>query len=253
MTTDPDLTALVAADPAAGVDLDPVRASNLLRAAVDAEKAANARGGKRWRRRVAGVVAGVLVVGVGVPVGAYAGSYLTRTGEYGAPGATENDTSEWLDPLAPDFPDYAVNLWPDYIKLPPGYDVRTVARQLAEREAATDRENLRQDNEQAAAEGRDPAPGVIVQTTGVRGMFAMAAQCHWQHEWLTTNDAARKSNALTVLGQSERWPALVAIDGGGIVDGVKAYVDAATRGDAQPMAADYDTNCQGIFKVEAVR
>jgi len=211
MTPDP-LAALAAADPARDVSVSPQRARGLVRAATTQPPR------RRW---IVPTVAVMAALAVGIPATAVASGYLARTGWFGSPNpgspegtrpiGTEADGSEWIDTSAADYGDYAVTLWPSSVPLPPGYDVGSFARAIAA-----------------------DAPEGLRQVTGIRSEFEQNARCAWREEWLDADavgDAARAAVAAQTLTDGATWPATVATDGGGIVDGEKELAAAATAGD----------------------
>lgn len=75
--TDPELSALVEADPVAGSTLTAIEAYAYLAAMLDPGAGARPN---RWRKCAAAAVALVPGVGVGIPGIAYAGRFLALTG-----------------------------------------------------------------------------------------------------------------------------------------------------------------------------
>ena len=232
---------LAAADPAADAGLDPARADAMLASVSDAKP-------RRWRKRAVAVVAAAVTIGVGIPVGAYAGSYLTRTGEYGpdfnvgqpnqkaANTSTESDSSEWLDPLASDFVDYAVTLWPKEAVLPAGVDQETFARGVATK------------IQQSVIDGQAPdSPGARMQATNVKATMEGAAQCEWLGVWVKAYDAKdvkTRDHAAQVYQQSMSWTELQ-FSFRYILPELKKVAQAAIDGDIGPVWDEYDVNCLG--------
>lgn len=231
------LADLALADPAADSQLDPARARLIVARVVAAETAAlERRQSHRWRRRAGRVSLGVVVLALAGTGVAWAGGWLTETGQYGLPGLTEEDTSQWLNVVAPDFVDYAAGLWPEGVSLPPGYDLDQVARA----EAAWQQ----QVSVEAAAEAGDPGGAVWQQVTGVQAGFAFTAQCAWMDQAVMAGPgSAERDQALTVLAQSTRWPVLVATDGGGVEATVIEALAAADAGDPGPLNDLYQRDC----------
>ena len=236
---DPDLAVLALADPAVDLQLDSGRARFLLAQVLEADTATQARRHRqRWRRRATRTGVGLVVTALAGTGIAWGGGWLTETGVYGAPGQTENDTSQWLNVLAPDFVDYAVTLWPDGVPLPAGYDQAALAQAIAAHE--------QQVSAASAAElgpsGQPAATAVWQQVTGVQVRFAAIAQCAWMAQWtsaVANGDDAVRDRALTVLTQSVAWAPLVAADGGGVEAQVETAVTAAARGDNGPLTTYY--------------
>jgi hypothetical protein len=182
----------------------------------------------RWRIAIA--VAVVVVV----PVASAVGYQLSaHTGLFGAPGMTENDTSEWLRADAPDFGDVAAKLIPD-LPLPRGASWQAeLARQV----------------EQGQAE---PA---LVQVTGVRATFEAYARCTWVGAWTSAFKRADQRAALraaAVIEESATWPATVATDGGGVIEHIRSLAGAAAQGDPRPLRRELTLNCSG-FTLAGVR
>ncbi len=218
---DPALTALLDADPGSGVSMPEDAGARIVHAAVVASK-------PRAKRRLAvagGVCAALLTIGV--PAGAVASGYLAQTGWFGSPNpgnpegtetiSTESDDSEWIDFGAADYVEFAASLWPEYADLPPGYQTDEFAAAIAQRSVE--------------ATGWEPG---LRQITSIVAEFEQSARCAWRAEWLAADaagDPARQKTAVDVLRDAASWPATVATDGGGIVDGELDVADAAAAGD----------------------
>ena len=90
-------------DPWSG-DVEPALTRDVHAQIVAADRTLGARARTR-RRRVATIAAAGLLIGV--PTAAVAGvHFAAQTGFFGSPGMTEEDTSEWIDVCADDFPAY---------------------------------------------------------------------------------------------------------------------------------------------------
>lgn len=90
---------------------------------------------RRWWRRPHGrgaVVAAAVAALIVVPAGAYAGSMIfdAQTGTYGAPGGTEEDTSEWIDMCATDVDEYMDSLPTPSEAPPPGWTWSAIAERM---------------------------------------------------------------------------------------------------------------------------
>lgn len=188
------------------------------------------RSGRRPRRLLIVALAAVLI-----PTAA-ASAYIasTRSGWFGDPAMSteEPDRSEYLRTDAPDFAAVARTLIPR-LALPAG--------------ASFERELRRQ-----VRLGREvPA---LQQSIGVRRTFESYARCAWLADWrvqLRTGDRAKLARALHVLDASLAWPAIVATDGGGVVDAMREENAQARRGDVG--AVDQRRlDCQG-FDLKGIR
>lgn len=94
-------------DPISSAHMTPDAAERLVR---EIASTTSPRKGGRRRWLVAGL--SVAILGVAAPAAAVA--YLAaRTGEFGQPGFTENDTSEWIITSAPDFVDESRTMYPE--------------------------------------------------------------------------------------------------------------------------------------------
>ncbi|KPM53404.1 hypothetical protein ACG83_22055 [Frankia sp. R43] len=179
--------------------------------------------GARERRVV--VAALVAVALLGTAAFTFGNDLIARTGMFGSPGMTENDTSEWLNTGAPDFRKVMESLQPADIPLPAGRSWQPVIEQ------------------QVANGQREPG---LMQVTGVRSTFALYAVCVWYGEWIAgrqADDSGRVGRALEVMSGTASWPIFVAIDGGGIRDSLRAAADAAARGDGTLVRQHIVANC----------
>lgn len=237
-TDDPALATLRRAMPVpdAAVPADVGDAMADLAHAVSAGDLAPApRRRRRGRRTTLVLVAACLVVPA-----AGAGAYLVsaHTGVFGKPGMTENDTTEFLDTGAPDFPQVVRTLEPRGLPVPAGWDWGREA-DLAVRRFRTSPDGS----------------GVVVQETGVSSRFAYRARCAWTWALVRrtrAGDAAGAAAALAVMRGSVDWPLVVATDGGGVRDAFRRIDAAASRGDLAPALRDLDLNC-GTEGFEAIR
>ncbi|HEX5597823.1 MAG TPA: hypothetical protein VFX61_17690 [Micromonosporaceae bacterium] len=186
------------------------------------------RASRRHRRRRSTIVA-VLVAALTVGIGGGAFAYVSkaRTGEFGRPGMTENDTSEWLRTDADDFRQVVEELRPAYLPLPAG-------------ESFTPAIDLLIKNY-----GHEHA---LMQVTGVQAHYASYAACRWEAEWLAAHaeaDRERRDRAVEVLRAVPSWPAIVASDGGGVRELHHGIAEAAARGDDEVVRRDLEINCPG--------
>lgn len=158
-------------------------------------------------------IAAIAVVGVGVPVAA-SRLFEAQTGTVGT-GGEAVEGAEWLDGSANDLAEYATVLYPEWLPLPEGVEV----------------DRFRAQEGAALAAGLS---GGQVQDVTIQFGYEVAAQCLLQDEYLLarqSGDESRASNALDVLDQAPSWPAIVASDGGGIVDVMREMAAQARAGD----------------------
>ncbi|CAI7974241.1 conserved hypothetical protein [Frankia sp. Hr75.2] len=183
-----------------------------------------APGDRSARRRV--VVAGLAAAALlGTAAFTFGDELAARTGLFGSPGMTENDTSEWLNTGASDFREVMESLRPADIPLPAGRSWQPVI-------------------DQTVANGQREA--ALMQVTGVRAAFAWYAICVWDGEWLAargTGDSARAGRAVGVMRGMPSWPIIVAVDGGGVTDSLHDIAEAAARGDEGPARQHITANC----------
>ena len=119
---------------------------------------------RRLRRRVVATVVGLVLV----PAVAVAGvlHFTAQTGKYGAPGMTENDTSQYINMCAGDIDRYVATLYPTEQALPPG----TTWSQIASDYISTFRSSC------------PPAgPGATTQVTGIKMSLLGESTCPWEH------------------------------------------------------------------------
>ncbi|CUU54070.1 hypothetical protein Ga0074812_10273 [Parafrankia irregularis] len=203
---------------APGADEKPITAGR-----IDAGRTEAGRIGARGRRVV--VAALVAVALLGTAAFTFGNDLIARTGMFGSPGMTENDTSEWLNTGASDFREVMESLQPNDIPLPAGRSWQPVI-----------------DN--SVANGQ--REGALMQVTGVRAAFAFYAECVWDYEWLVARqagDSGRVDRAVEVMGGMASWPIVIATDGGGVRDWLRNMADAAARGDEGPVRQNLAANC----------
>ena len=137
-------------------------------AALAAEVVSSSRRtGARWltsrRRRIAAVAAALVLV----PSVAVAGpQFLARTGIFGQPGLTENDTSEWVNVCAADFPAFLRSLPKPTGAAPAGTTWDAITREVVGR------------NVKGVGQGCATGSS-MVQTSTLRADFLVVAQMHW--------------------------------------------------------------------------
>ncbi|UIN31182.1 hypothetical protein [Microbacterium binotii] len=216
------LTVLRAADPASAITLSTAEASESLRRSRAARK-------PRRRLLIATSLAAVLVVGV--PAGALASGLVARTGWFGSPNpgddrgsctSTEYDcNSEWIDLSAPDLDEVVESVYPEWMPLAPGVT----------REDLTGRVVVIMTADNALAPERL-----------LRRTFESESYKDWLGAWIAAHDrgdAVAQEAASRVITEASDWPTLVATDGGGVTDIMRAYAERIAAGDsdaAQAMA-----------------
>jgi hypothetical protein len=127
-------------------------------------------------------LAAVVVIGTGAAAAVGGGAL---TGVFGQPGSTENDTSEFANPISPKYPALERQLFQELLseglRFPPNVNTHQVidntvseaivqAKQFAEGKSALDKSVRRH--------------GIRVQVTGIKGSFAGQAQCAWEYYWI---------------------------------------------------------------------
>jgi len=216
------LTALRAADPASSVTLSADEASKAVR---------RSRGTRGPRRRLLLATGLAAVLVVGVPAGALASGFLARTGWFGSPNpgddrgtctSTEYDcNSEWIDLSAPDLDEVVKSVYPEWMPLAPGVTredltARVVAIMTADNALAPERL--------------------------LRRTFESESYKDWLGAWIAAHDSGdvlAQEAASRVITEASDWPTLVATDGGGVTDIMRAYAERIAAGDsdaAQAMA-----------------
>lgn len=171
-----------------------------------------------WRRlrraqRAFAVVAVLAVTGTGV---ATAAVISARTGWFTA-ATSEQDTTEWLNTDAGDFPGVVASLAPSYLTYPAGSNRAQAQRWVT-----------------SMSKG---SGGLTQQTSVVRG-YETFAQCGWVRAWQAASTPQLAKQASEQLAASASWPAFAATDGGGVVQAMQAMAAAARRGD-KPGVATY--------------
>ncbi|QTX05387.1 hypothetical protein [Agromyces archimandritae] len=203
----------------------------------DAERQLDGRGRKRGLKKrwhVGGAVA-LASLSVAVPAAGTA-LWLARTGEFGDPSrSTEEDSSEWIDLTAPDVPEVVDDSYPAYLDLPPGASpsdaVEDVQRIMGRLGVDAGGSGIAQD-------------GLIVST------YEGWAICSWFDYWLDGDDAA-KAVAVDWLGDVANYPAITALDSGGVVDGLHKSVSSARDGDSAAVERGYAFwDCYGVMGEE---
>lgn len=209
------VAALRAADPASSVALSAGDAISAIRQARPARKA------RRWLLLSTGVAA-LLVVGV--PAGAFASGFLARTGWFGSPNpgddrstcrSTEYDCNdEWIDLSAPDLDGVVASVYPEWMPLAPGVTRNDLIARVTSIVAA--------DNAFA--------PERLIRRT-----FESESYKDWLGAWISAHergDVNAQEVASGAITEASDWPTLVATDGGGVTDIMRAFAARIASGDA---------------------
>ncbi|MGI8515844.1 MAG: hypothetical protein ACR2NT_12100 [Acidimicrobiia bacterium] len=81
---------------------------------------------------------------------------------------------------------------------------------------------------------------------GIRGSLAFTAACEWTGYWLEAfdqGDSTTMAAAQEVLDAIPTWPAVVAVDGGGVADALQNRANGARTGDPSLFIDEYRINC----------
>lgn len=182
------------------------------------------------KRTVAAIaIVGTLIVGgAALPAAAQElGTFLAQTGWLPPPSSEVITGSEVIDTSAPDFPEYLRASLSSDATLPPGIN----HDELIERIIAQSTAN----------------PG-LTQEVGFRRTYEMIAHCGWMAEWQQATrdgDTEAANRAVVELQAATEWRALVATDGGGIMDLYRDVAESAAAGDARAVAASpLNRDCQ---------
>lgn len=220
MSDDELSAALRAADPASSVALS---ADDAVRAV---RRAHTGRRPRRWMLLSAGLAA-LLVVGV--PAGAFASGLLARTGWFGSPNpgddrgtciSTEHDCDdEWIDLGASDLDEVVKSVYPEWMPLAPGVTREDLTARVVAVMAADDA----------------LAPERLLRRT-----FESESYKDWLDAWITAHDGgdrAAQDAASRVITEASDWPTLVATDGGGVTDVMRAFARRIAAGDGEAAQA----------------
>lgn len=231
MSDDPITAALRAADPAAGLRHAPDLADALADAAGGVARATPVRAPRRLRRRTIAVVAAAVCI----PASVAGATFLqAHTGEFGAPGFGENDTSEYLRSDAADFAQVVSEVAPN-LPVPPGFGRDEVIAYYA-------------------AQGR--AAPVRVQVTGVKNWYALMVHCAWSTAFVRRHDAGDTAGAAQAARQLSGFATgeAFASDHADGLRGLAARVAADARAGRTAVASQHlRANCTPIPGFEAVR
>lgn len=186
--------------------------------------------GSRRRRLIAfGAVGAVLVPGVAVAATVY--HFAAESGQYGAPGATENDTSQYINMCASDIRSYVASLAGSPRPLPAGTSWDQIIDQVATPPA-----------------GSCPpvGPGEVEQVTGLKSRLLLATECPWEGDFLRAHaagDAGEVHRAGQAIASAEDAVAALGVEGD---DGWKVLRDGAADGDVAVVQQDYRANCTSV-------
>lgn len=233
--SDPELAALLEADPAADVTLTPAEAHVYLTAALNEPTPTRP---SRWRRRAIAATAVLVGLGISVPGVAYGGWFRALTGEYVNPDTFEpthdrNSGGQVVEITGADYPQLVASQWPSYVPLPKGYNQKVFATAVG-----------KYMGDKAAADAkREGAPGSLGTVALIRIQLEFTGRCVWVQHWLdAAPHSAERDRATTVLAQSADWPATVA-NGGGLSDSYRELAQAAKKGDTSAVRTEDSTNC----------
>lgn len=227
MISDDDLTArLSKVDPAASTAGGPETLDALL---------ADVRSQPLRRRRRLGLVTtltvgGLIAVGAGaLPAAAAIRSFLAEFVEGPPPSGSEViEGYDWIDTTASDIPDLVASRYPDNLRLPNGIDRQDVVDTITYSIS-----NM----------------GGITQEIAVDQAYEGYFYCRWVDVWLASDSADNQSDrdyAARIMVESATWTALVASDGGGVVQSREDFGEAAVAGDRSEVQKAYDYNaCAG--------
>ena len=209
---------------------DPGREQRASRATLDTlvRESEVAAPGRRRFPRLAVILGGlgVMLLGAGVaaPVAADAiREFLAQTGTTCGAGTECNPDDEWIDTSAPDLAEYAGSVIPS-LPLP---------------DPMTSDDLVRAVDAQLSAN-----PGMQTET-GIQRTFETIAYCAWVERWLELDDRGDvegRTAAGVILQEAATWPAIVATDGGGIVDMLQAFGDLAAEGSRDAVQATAQMN-----------
>jgi hypothetical protein len=93
---------------------------------------------------------------------------------------------------------------------------------------------------QNAADARDGYPAGFFSALGLSSSLEYLVYCGWVDQWIAADrdgDAGSADRAAEVMRGATEWSGVVKTDGGGVVDILLSYADAADRGDAATVSA----------------
>jgi hypothetical protein len=143
-----------------------------------------AQGSQPRRKRVSRKAVVIATIGaVLIPVAAAAAAlgFAAETGQYGKPGFTENDTSQYINMCASDINSYVATLEPQTSPLPPG---------VTWDELATKFVNI------FRADCPPQGPGSLTQVSGIKVDLLASSACPWEN-WVLTAPPSSQAADLT--------------------------------------------------------
>lgn len=234
--SDPELAALLEADPAADVTLTPTEAHVYLAATLaDTSRTRQTR----WRRRAIAAAALLVGLGISVPGVAYGGWFRALTGEYVNPFTFEstldrNPDNQVVEKTSPDFPQLVASEWPSYVPLPEGYDKKVFTSAVGQ---------YMHDSAVEAA-NKDGASGYQGTVAEIHGDLEHTGRCVWIQNWLdSAPGSAQRHHASRVLRESAQWPQTVATGSGGTTDSIRRVAQAAKDGNSWVVKQEDSLNC----------
>ena len=160
-------------------------------------------------------VGALIAIGAGVlPAAAAIQSFIAQIVDNPPGEGSEVIPDEgWLDTNASDIEMFVASRYPEELPLPGGVapeDVmHTVAFSISQM-------------------------GGVTQEIAVDQAYESYVYCRWVDVWLTTDDSGDidgRNFAAGVMSDAASWPAVVATDGGGVVDQLNSFADAAAEGE----------------------
>ena len=191
---------------------------------------ATGRQRRRWlagrKRRIAAMAAAFVIL----PGVAVAGQqFVARTGVFGAPGMTENDTSEWINVCAADFPRLLRSLPRPAEALPTGSTWDAIATEVV------------RDNVAGVGQGCH-GHASMVQESMLRADFILVAQGHWTCAAVDQHASGHDSEALRAAREVAAAYDLLAAAGRFGDKNWTPLRDAAYRGDYVSLQRDLRVN-----------
>lgn len=178
------------------------------------------------RRRIVGVAAALVIV-PGTAVAA--GQFVARTGVFGHPGKTEEDTSEWINVCARDFPALVRSLPRPTHALPPGSTWDAVTEEVVRR------------NVDGVGQGCHGTASMVQEGT-LRADFEFAGQMRWTCRALAEHTAGHGQAGLTAAREVAASYDRLAAAGQFADTNWKPLRDAAQRGDFAALQNDARVN-----------
>jgi hypothetical protein len=223
MIDDVELDELLAsADPVRPMRPELFSTLEMLRDEITREPIAVSATRRPRRRRALAALCVIGLVGAGTGVAA-ANGLFARTGKQATGG--EDGTGEVIRVDAPDAPAVVAELGAG-VPLPPGVSIDDVTAPFLAGEPTEQSES------------------------GLQASIEFVAACKWATYWLDSNaagDATAMADAQAVLDAVPSWSALVAADGGGVIDVWRNIAEAARAMDPVALQdAGYHVNCTDV-------